>query len=527
MEIQGFSLIGFGRGAAGGATWQATNPAAGEKLSPVFHSASSAELDGASRLASDAAPALAQSSGADRGKLLRAVASRLEGAAAELAARGNAETALPLARCNGEIGRTVGQLRLFAGVAETGDWCDARIETAQPDRKPVPKPDHRSMFRAIGPVVVFGASNFPFAFSTAGGDTASALAAGNPVVVKAHPAHPGTAELVGRCVVDAVRETGFPEGTFSVLFDVGYEIGAALVGHPAIKAVGFTGSRKGGLTLMEIAAKRPEPIPVFAEMSSVNPVFVMPQALAARSATIAGGLLQSVTMGVGQFCTNPGLVVLEASPGATEFIARLADGMGAAVAEPMLTSGIQAAYARGVAERSAEPGVRVIARGTKGGPGCAETALFATDAATFLGRPALAEEIFGPATLVVECRDRAEMHAVARHLKGSLTATIHADSGDDVAELAARLAERAGRVLFGGYPTGVEVSQAMVHGGPFPATSDARTTSVGSRAIHRFARLICYQGFPDALLPPELQNSNPGGLFRLVDGQFSRGPVIP
>ena len=525
MELHGFSLIGFGYGAAGGATWQAPNPATAEDLAPVFHSASAVEVDRAALLASDAAPGLARSSGADRGRLLRAIAARLEAAGVELAARGNAETALPLARCNGEIARTVGQLRLFAGVAEAGDWCDARIETAQPDRKPLPKPDHRSMFRAVGPVAVFGASNFPFAFSTAGGDTASALAAGNPVIVKAHPAHPGTAELVGQCVVEAVRETGFPEGTFSVLFDAGHEIGAALVGHPSVKAVGFTGSRKGGVTLMEIATKRPEPIPVFAEMSAVNPVFVLPQALQARSVAIADGLIQSVTMGVGQFCTNPGLVVLEASPAATEFIARLAGKLGAAAAEPMLTAGIHAAFARGVDGRSTEAGVRVVARGAKGGAGCAEAALFATDAATFLRHATLAAEIFGPTTLVIECRDRAEMLAVARHLEGSLTATIQAEAGDDVAELAATLAERAGRVLYGGYPTGVEVSHAMVHGGPFPATSDARMTSVGSRAIHRFARLICYQGFPAALLPPELQDANPLGLWRLVDGQFSRDPM--
>lgn len=524
MEMHGFSLIGFGRGAAGDATWQAPNPATGEDLVPVFHSASAAEVDRAAQLASDAAPALARSSGADRGRLLRAIAARIEAAGVELATRGHAETALPLARCNGEIARTAGQLRLFAGVAEAGDWCDARIETAQPDRKPIPKPDHRSMFRAIGPVVVFGASNFPFAFSTAGGDTASALAAGNPVIVKAHPAHPGTAELVAQCVVEAVRETGFPEGTFSVLFDAGHEIGTALVGHPAVKAVGFTGSRKGGLTLMAIAAKRPEPIPVFAEMSAVNPVFVTAQALTARAAAMVEGLAQSVTMGVGQFCTNPGLIVVETSPAATEFIAQLGAKLGLVAAEPMLTEGIHATYARNIDARTAEPSVRVVARGAKGKAGCAEAVLFATDAGTFLKSDVLGEEIFGPTTLVIECRDRAEMLGVARHLEGSLTATIHAESGDDVAELAERLAERAGRVLFGGYPTGVEVSHAMVHGGPFPATSDARTTSVGSRAIHRFARLVCFQGFPDALLPPELQDANPLGLLRLMDGHFTREP---
>ena len=527
MESRGLSLLGFGSGAAGGTVWRAINPATGEKLLPDFHSAGTSDLERATRLAVGAAPLLARSSGAERGRLLRAIASRLESVVAELAARAHAETALPTGRCQGEVARTVGQLRLFAAVAEAGDWCDARIETALPDRKPIPKPDHRSMFRAIGPVAVFGASNFPFAFSTAGGDTASALAAGNPVIVKAHPAHPGTAELVGRCVLEAVRETGFPEGTFSVLFDSGYEIGAALAGHPAIKAVGFTGSRKGGLALMEIAARRAEPIPVFAEMSAVNPVFVASQALAARSAAIADGLLQSVTMGVGQFCTNPGLIVVEASPFATEFMAQLASRFAQVAAEPMLTAGIHAAFARGVEARTSERGVRLVARGGEGAAGCAQAALFATDATTFLRTPALGAEIFGPTTLVIECREHAEMLAVAAQMEGSLTATIHAEDGDDVAELAGRLAERAGRVLFGGYPTGVEVSPAMVHGGPFPATSDARTTSVGSRAIYRFVRLICFQGFPDRLLPPELQNANPLGLLRLVDGQFSRDPMLP
>ena len=525
MELRGFSLIGFGTGAPGGATWQAFDPANSENLLPVFHSARATEVDRAAGLAAEAAPFLAQASGTDRGRLLRAIATRLESNAAELAARAHAETALPLARCNGEIARTTGQLRLFAEVVETGDWVDARIETALPERKPLPKPDHRSMYRAIGPVAVFGASNFPFAFSTAGGDTASALAAGNPVIVKAHPAHPGTSELVGRCVLDAVRECAFPEGTFSLLFDSGHEIGAALVGHPDIKAVGFTGSRRGGLTLMEIAAQRAEPIPVFAEMSAVNPVFVLPGALQARSAAIVEGLLQSITMGVGQFCTNPGLIVVEASSMAADFRAQLGSKLGAAAAEPMLTTGIHAAYERGIGGRSAEAEVSLVARGASDGAGRAGAALFATDAATFLGRPSLAEEIFGPASLVIECRDRAELLAVAARMEGSLTATILAAPDESCADLAAILATRAGRLVFNGYPTGVEVSHAMVHGGPFPATSDARTTSVGSRAIHRFARLICYQGFPDALLPPELQNANPRSLWRLVNGKFSRERV--
>ncbi len=517
-RLDGLSLLGSGTGAPGGMIWRGFSTAQDAALEPAFHSASLAELDHAAELARAAAPALAAASGADRGRLLRAIAQNLEANVAALAARAHLETSLPLARCEGEIARTCGQLRMFAETAERGAWGDARIETAQPERKPLPKPDHRSMLRALGPVAVFGASNFPFAFSTAGGDTASALAAGNPVIVKAHPAHPGTSELTARLVLDAVSQTGFPEGTFSLLFDAGHEIGAALVSHPAIQAVGFTGSQPGGLALMHLAGRRTIPIPVFAEMSAVNPVFLLPGALRERGDAIAAGLHQSVTLGVGQFCTNPGLVVVPRGADAAAFLVRLAAAFAGSSAEPMLTAGIHAAYEDGIARRLATSGVRVLARGAAGAAHRAEATLFATDAASFLRNCALAGEIFGPTTLAIECDDPAEMLAVARAMDGSLTATIHAGAGETCAEMLAGLAERAGRIVFNAFPTGVEVSSAMVHGGPFPATTDARSTSVGTRAIDRFARLVCYQGFPDAMLPPELQAANPRGVPRLVNG---------
>lgn len=525
MELQGLSLIGFGTGAAGGAALHAHNAATGEKLAPVFQAASAAEVDRAGNLAAAAAPVLSALPGSARGKLLRAIAQRLEADVTALATRGNIETALPLARCQGEVARTVGQLRLFADMVEKGNWVDARIETAQPDRKPVPKPDHRSLLKPLGPVVVFGASNFPYAFSVAGGDTASALAAGCPVIVKAHSGHLGTAEMVGRHVVEAVRECGLPEGTFSLLYGSGNEIGQSLVRHPAVQAVGFTGSRKAGCTLMDVAAKRPQPIPVYAEMSSVNPVFVLPGAIKARSAALVDGLQASITLGVGQFCTNPGLLVVQAGAETDAFIAALGAKLATTPPATMLTKGICEAYRHGVSERTAVAGVRVLSTAPAGQAGMASATLFGTDAATFLKSPALAEEIFGPSTLVILCRDRAELLAVARSCEGQLTATIHAEPGEAIDDLVQIATSKAGRLIFNAYPTGVEVSNAMVHGGPFPSTSDGRSTSVGTQAVYRFTRAVCYQGFPDAALPPALQNANPLGIFRLVNGQFTKDAV--
>ena len=381
------------------------------------------------------------------------------------------------------------------------------------------------MLRPLGPVVVFAASNFPLAFSVAGGDTASALAAGNPVVVKAHAAHPGTSELVAGAIQRAVKRTAFPEGTFSMLQSSGYEVGIKLVQHALTKAVAFTGSLAGGRALFDAAAARSEPIPVFAEMGSQNPLIVLPGALAARGADIAAGLHQSLTLGVGQFCTNPGLILVLAGAETTAFLAALAERVASTPAGTMLAPRIAEGYQGGVAKASKVAGVSVVAQGAAGGTGCTGTAtLLSTSATTFLASPELAHEIFGPCGLVVECAGIAELERVVSSLGGQLTATLHA-SDEELAthtRLFDLLERRTGRVIIGGYPTGVEVCHAMQHGGPYPSTTDSRFTSVGTNAVLRFARPVCYQSVPDALLPEELRNANPRRILRLVDGNHSR-----
>lgn len=530
MSLSGLSLLGFSSGSATGKTFRAVNPATGEKPSPDFHMATTAEAERAATLAAAAAPKLAALSGKEKGAFLRLIASKIEAAVPTLAERAHLETGLPLARCQGELGRTTGQLRLFAGLVEEGHWVDARLELAQPDRKPLPKVDHRSMYRAMGPVVVFCASNFPFAFSVAGGDTASAFAAGNPVIVKAHHAHPGAAELIGAIIIAAVKESGLPEGTFSLLFGEGREIGSLLVKHPAVKAVGFTGSRSGGRALMDQAAARPEPIPVYAEMSSLNPVFFFADALESRYAALLEGIHGSMTMGVGQFCTNPGLLVFKKSALAEKFVAELGAKLAATAEGVMLNPTIHTAYGKGLTERLARPGVTLVARGQKAGViTCgAEPALFATDLPGFLKDHSLQDEIFGPSSLVVWVESEADFVKVAAALEGNLTATLQATEAEVLANpcLVAKLAERSGRVMVNNFPTGVEVSHAIVHGGPYPSLSDGgRTTSVGSRAIYRFVRLVCFQSFPDAALPAELKNANPLALLRMVDGKYTTDAV--
>jgi 2,5-dioxopentanoate dehydrogenase len=528
MKPDGGSLIGFGSSGLGGASFKAFDPAKNIHLEPTFLSASLDDVERAVQLAAAAAPIWAKLPGAIRAKFLSAIADNLEAKAADLVARATQETGLPEARLKGEVTRTASQLRLYGETAQQGDWVDGRIETAIPDRNPLPKPDHRSMYRAIGPVAVFGSSNFPFAYSVAGGDVASAFAAGCPVIVKAHSAHPGTSEMVGRLILHAVRECGLPEGTFSLLFDAGFEIGQALVKHPGVKAVGFTGSVKGGRALTDLAAARPEPIPVYAEMGSVNPVFILPGAIAERAAGLVEGLYTSAMVGVGQFCTNPGLIVLQRSPGAEQLVKDLATRLTATLEGVMLTPGIRKNFVSHTTARAHQPGVKVLAQGNATSLCSAAPMWFETGAKEFLGNHALSEEIFGPSSLVIWCDDRAELMAVARQLEGSLTATVQAGASEskEVASLADVLAERAGRLILNGYPTGLEVSHAQVHGGPYPSTSDGgRSTSVGTRALIRWARLICYQSFSDALLPPELQNANPLGLARMINGQVSRDPV--
>jgi len=511
--LTGRSLIGttLSRDPGGGEerTFRAVDPSTGADLAPSFRCATEVDVAAAGRLASAAFPTFAASSGRTRSAFLRRIAEELEARRDPIVARARHETALPEARLSGELARTTNQLRMFAELVERDEWRDPRIDRALPERSPTPRPDIRSMRTAIGPVAVFGASNFPLAFSVAGGDTASALAAGCPVIVKAHPGHPGTSELVGRAIAAAARASELPEGTFSLLFDDGHDVGQRLVGSPDVKAVGFTGSRRGGEALMRRAAERPEPIPVYAEMGSVNPIFVLPRAASARATSIAQGLHGSVMLGVGQFCTNPGVVLVPRGDAGDRIVGELVECTETTPAGTMLNAQVCANYGRGIDELR-RAGARPVARGLD----AAETVTAGVAALWEVGldevhaEPGLLSEVFGPSTLVVRYDAVDDLLRFAEVMEGQLTATLHAEPDDLDAEpgLVDVLARRAGRVVMNGYPTGVEVTPAMVHGGPFPATSDGRATSVGTRAIERFTRLVAYQDVPDAFLPTPLRD---------------------
>ena len=525
IKLSGRSLAGDQTGDTGRA-FRPLNPANGNELEPVFYSASADDIDRAANLAADAFPVVSALSGRRRAELLRRVADELTSEGDSIIERAQLETGLALPRLQNELGRTTGQLRLFAEVLEEGSWVNARIDEGDPERKPFPRPDVRSMLRALGPVAIFGASNFPLAFSVAGGDTASALAAGNPVIVKAHPAHPGTSELVGKAVQTAARESHLPRGVFALLFDAGIDVGVSLVQHPAVKAVAFTGSASGGKALMRLAANRPDPIPCYAEMGSTNPLFILSQAMRERSAQLAKGVQTSFTMGSGQFCTKPGMVFVPQGESA-DFLQSLGEGVGSLEQFGMLTHGIANKYNQAIQQRLRQRQAELIA-GTSNvtnGPGAAAPAVvFGVSLSDFLDHPELGEEVFGPTTLLVHYRDESELEAVAERLQGHLTATIHGTT-EDLARahgLIRVLETKVGRIVFNGFPTGVEVNHAMVHGGPFPATSDGRSTSVGSQAILRFVRPICYQDFPHTALPLELQPANPLGIMRLVNGTLTR-----
>lgn len=530
MKLEGKQLIGQGTSCEGKVSFQATNPATGEKLPGTFHHATAGELQRATELADKAYEILVTLKAEQKAAFLDRIATEIMGCGDALLERCNQETGLPLARLQGERGRTCGQLTMFANLVREGSWVDARIETAAPDRKPAPKPDLRLMRRSLGPVAVFCASNFPLAFSVAGGDTASALAAGNPVIVKAHHAHPGTAEMVGKAVQRAAAATGMPAGVFSLLYGPGGELGTALVKHPSIKAAGFTGSQRAGRALFDAAASRPSPIPVYAEMSSINPVFVLPGALKEQAGKVCDGLCQSVMLGVGQFCTCPGVVVLLAGPDAEAFLAEAGKKLAEGAKNTMLTGDIFAAYVAGVKRFAGKKTVTIVGQkqvtpepaGNRAAP-----ALFRVDGKSFLADEGLRDEIFGPTTLAVVCADREQMIAVARSFRGELTGTIHGTAADleEFRALLPILESRVGRLLVGGFPTGVEVCSAMNHGGPYPATTDVHYTSVGTGAILRFSRPICFQNMPDAHLPEELQNANPRGIWRLVDGELTKAAV--
>lgn len=525
MTITGEMLIGASAHRGSEGEFRAVAPASGEALEPAFGGGGAAELERACALAWAAFDTFRETGLEQRATFLETVAQNILDIGDDLIARAMAESGLPRARLEGERGRTVGQLRLFAQVVREGSWIEARIDPAMPDRKPLPRPDIRQRHIPLGPVAVFGASNFPLAFSVAGGDTASAFAAGCPVVVKGHGAHPGTSELVGRAIRAAVASCGLPEGVFSLLFGTGNEIGTALVADPRIKAVGFTGSRRGGLALMEVASRRVEPIPVYAEMSSINPVFLMPAALAARADALGKGFVASLTMGAGQFCTNPGILLGVEGSDLDRFVAAAVEAIGGSAASTMLTPGIYAAYDAGVAKLAGSGAVTTLARGLAcSGPNQAQAAFFTTTADAFLADTELQEEVFGAASLLIRCPDVAVMKAVAERLEGQLTATVQMDAQDKaaVAALIPTLERKAGRILANGWPTGVEVCHAMVHGGPFPATSDARSTSVGTLAICRFLRPVCYQDLPAGLLPEAVRDGNPLGLWRRIEGTLGR-----
>jgi len=500
-------------------TFRAVAAATGEAIEPPFSIATDDDVAQACALADAAFDTFRETAPEDRARFLEAVADRIDGLGEAVVERAMAESGLPEARLVGERGRTSGQMRLFARGLREGRWADVTIDPPLPDRTPAPRPDLRQRRIAVGPVAVFGASNFPLAFSVAGGATASAFAAGCPVVVKGHPAHPGTSALVGEAIREAIADCGLPEGVFSLLQGPSNALGAALVGDPRIKAVGFTGSRAGGLALCEIARRRPEPIPVFAEMSSVNPVLLFPAALAGRAEALAAGYVASLTTGAGQFCTNPGVVFGLAGPDLDRFIEAAAAALGAVEAQVMLTAGIHTAYAAGVDTLRNDSRLEIVASG-RPGSGCnqGQAVVLATTGAVFAAHPDLAHEVFGAASLIVRCASLDEMRGAVAAMEGQLTATLQVDPADQAVArpFVPMLERKAGRILANGWPTGVEVSHAIVHGGPFPATSDARTTSVGAKAIERFLSPVCYQNLPAELLPAAVRDDNPLGLPRSV-----------
>ncbi|SEI24292.1 NADP-dependent aldehyde dehydrogenase [Pseudomonas asplenii] len=514
----GQNFINGGRSAKGHSRLHSFDAHTGEELPGVFIEATQEEVDAAARAAASAYQPYRTLAASRRADFLDAIADELDALGEAFITMVCRETALPVARIQGERARTSGQMRLFAKVLRRGDFFGARIDRALPDRQPQPRPDLRQYHIGIGPVAVFGASNFPLAFSTAGGDTAAALAAGCPVVFKAHPGHMATAEWVALAILRAAEQTHMPLGVFNMIY--GGTVGAWLVQHPAIKAVGFTGSLKGGRALCDMAAARPEPIPVFAEMSSVNPVLLLPEALKARGSKVAAELGASVTQGAGQFCTKPGLVIALRSPEFDEFLKELTQLINAQPTQTMLNAGGLYNYADGLAHLHDHPHIHHRAGHPQEG-GQAHPQLFEADVELLINHDELLQhEVFGPVVIIVAVNDRQQLEQALQGLQGQLTATLIADTADldEFAELIPLLEMKAGRLLLNGYPTGVEVCDAMVHGGPYPATSDARGSSVGTLAINRFLRPICYQNYPDSLLPDALKDANPLNILRCVDG---------
>jgi NADP-dependent aldehyde dehydrogenase len=524
MKLNGNLLIGAQEMAATAGSMKAFNPATGVEIEPSFALGGTGEVDRAARLADAAFDSYNNTSLAERAAFLERIAAGLDAIAPALAQRASLETGLPAAQLEAEAAKAATQWRQFADVVRQGRFRQATIDPAQPDRQPRPRLDHRMQKIALGPVVVFGASNFPIAYSVAGGDTASALAAGCPVIVKAHNAHPGASELAARVIRQAVQEAGLHEGVFSLVRGGGNAIGEALVDHPLVKAVAFTGSEAGGMALYRRAQQRPDPIPVFAEMTSVNPTFVLPAALAARGAEIGDGFAERMLVNVGQACLKPAILLALDGPGYDELKQAMISRVEAMQARTMLTAGIVAAYRDRVAGQDNAGARRIAAGGVTQDPADGQSLLFEVDGARMIADLSLSEEVFGPAALLVRVQDVAQLLAIARQFRGQLSATMQLDAADHA--LAARLLpvleRRTGRIVINAFAHPQEVSHASIHGGPFPATTDSRFTSVGMSAIERFLRPVCYQGFPDELLPEALRHDNPRGIWRLTDGALSQ-----
>ncbi len=528
IKLTGRNYIGSQASSEGKRTFHAINPATGEALDTAFTEATEKEIDLAVQKAENAFLSYRLTKPKDKARFLETIADEIENLQEAIIARCVSETALGETRLGGELKRTTSQLRLFASVLLEGSWLDARIDTALPERQPLPKPDIRQMHIALGPVGIFGASNFPLAFSVAGGDTASALAAGCPVVIKTHPLHPGTSELVANCILKAAEKSGMPDGVFSMLHGESVEMGMGIVRHPKISAIGFTGSFQGGKAIFDAANARETPIPVFAEMGSVNPVFVLPGAMKERKETIAKNLAASFTLGAGQFCTSPGLVVTPKSEDESHFLNTLNEAASVVPPGVMLSERMRNNYKTGVDELLESEGVAILS--TNANPAddfSVNNYVLGTDTKTFLKNKRLSEEVFGPATLNITTGSKKEMLEVANSLGGHLTATIHGNEEDlvEFVDLVRILERKVGRLIFNGFPTGVEVCHSMVHGGPYPATTAPHSTSVGTAAIKRFARPFCYQNFPNNTLPDELKNSNPLNIWRIVNGELTKDEV--
>lgn len=511
-------------------TFQSQNARTGEILPGEFHEATSHQIDAALRAAVDAFRTFRQTSADKRAQFLERIAAGVEAVAEDLIELADQETALGRPRLPGELARACNGARMFAAMVREGSWVDARIDTALPDRKPAPKPDIRLMHRPVGPVVVFGASNFPFAISVIGSDTVAALAVGCPVVVKAHPAHPHTCERLAAIVKDAARESGLPDGVFTMVHGRSHEVGTALVAHPATEAVAFTGSLRGGRALFDVASKRERPIPVYAEMGSLNPVFLLPRALAARGEQIAEGFVASLTLGTGQFCTNPAMILASHGASLDFFLSEAGRRVAAVAPASMLHRGIHQAYEQGVNRIQALPEVLVTAKaaGADQSKCQASAVLFETDSETYFKHPeVLREEVFGPSSVVLRCPGQADMIRFAESMDGSLSATLHGTPEDlaEFSELIEVLQTKVGRLVINGYPTGLEVCPSLHHGGPYPATTHSHFTSIGLSAFLRFVRPLCFQDVPEMLLPEELRDSNPRGIWRLVNGVRTQSAI--